>query len=106
MGVGRHCDKVWSTEWQLTMGKYNIYDANGSHVYLLNKCSAGIDKVYINEVLHYATYHYATSAKDNIRKVIQEMFNHQDLIAANKLLYDLEVEVDNTDGTNQLWKLI
>ncbi len=80
------------------MGKCKNCDANGSHVKLLNRCSECVDKVYINELLHYATYHYATSSKDNIKKVIQEMFDHQDLIEAKKLLSDLGVEVEKTDG--------
>ncbi len=62
------------------------------------RCSECVDKVYINELLHYGTYHYPTSSKDNIRKVIQETFDHQDLIEAMKLLSDLGVEVEKTDG--------
>ncbi len=66
IGVDRHCDKMWSTERQSTMGKCKNCDANGSHVKLLNRCPECADKVYINELLHYATYHYAT--KITLRK--------------------------------------
>ncbi len=53
------------------MGKCKKCDTNSSHVKLLNKYSECVDKVYINELLHYATYHYATSSKDNIKKVLE-----------------------------------
>ena len=54
--------------------------------------------MYINELLHYATYHYGSSTKDSIKQVIETEFDHLDIINAKKMLSDLKVEVENTDG--------
>ncbi len=56
------------------------------------------EKVALTELLHYATYHYSTSSKDNLRKVIQEEFDHEDIHDAKKLLSDIAVEVEKADG--------
>ncbi len=79
------------------MSKCKGCNVSGSHVRLLNKCSE-CDQVYINQLLHYATYHYSTSSKDNIRKVIQEEFDHQDIKDVKKDISDLGVEVEKADG--------
>ncbi len=80
------------------MGKCKGCNANGSHMKLLNVCSECEVKVYINELLHYASYHYTTNTRDTIKKVIQEKFDHQDIIEAKQLLSDLGVEIEKTDG--------
>ena len=73
-------------------------NANGPHVKPINKCSQCYGEVHFNELLHYACHHYGTSAKDNIRRVIQEKFSHDDIVGAKKLLSDIGVQVEMSDG--------
>ncbi len=54
--------------------------------------------MFINELLHYATFHLSTSCRDNIQKVIEERFTHQEIKDAKKLLSDLGVKVEKENG--------
>ncbi len=77
-------------------------NANGNHIKLINKCSecdnGPTEQVYVNELLHYATFHYGNSSKNNIKIVIKEKFSHQDIKDAKKVLSDLGVGVEISDG--------
>ncbi len=75
--------------------------ASGPNIELVNKCLECEEKVFINELLHYVTFQLSASCRDNIQKVIEETFNHQEIKDAKKLLSDLGVKVEKENDRRE-----
>ena len=82
------------------MGKCKLCQQNVPNTDLKQACTQCIpsEKVFISELLHYATYHYGSSTKDSIKQVIEREFDHQDIVDAKKMLSELNVQVESSDG--------
>ena len=54
-------------------------------------------QVYVNELLSYAVHYYQSGTNLNLKRVIEEEFDHEDIKAAKKLLSDLGLEMETPD---------